>query len=279
MLRSRDEGIPLVSVVTVVRNGVASFRRTAESVWSQTYPAVEYIVIDGGSTDGTRELIESLGDHIDLWISEPDEGISDAFNKGIALARGEVIGLVNSDDWYEPDAVAAAVTALERSGADIAFGKLQYWSGGAPTYLVTGDCGRLEQGMTIGHPTVFARRALYDRVGLFRVDYRQAMDYEWLLRARGCGATFVNVERCLANMETGGIGDRGWRRSLAEVARARAAHLPGADRPFARGAFVAWHTTKGVLRRALDRLGLSAARDAYYRLASDRRVLRARDDD
>ena len=82
-------------------------------MWSQTYPAVEYIVIDGGSTDGTRELIESLGDHIDLWISEPDEGISDAFNKGIALARGEMIGLINSDDWYEPDAVAAAVTALD----------------------------------------------------------------------------------------------------------------------------------------------------------------------
>ena len=113
--RPPGDGYPLVSVVTVVRNGVASFRRTAESVWSQTYPAVEYIVVDGGSTDGTRELIESLGDHIDLWISEPDDGISDAFNKGIALARGEVVGLINSDDWYEPDAVAAAVTALKRS--------------------------------------------------------------------------------------------------------------------------------------------------------------------
>ena len=133
--------------------------------------------------------------------------------------------------------------------------------------------------MTVGHPTVFARRALYDRIGLFRVDYRQAMDYEWLLRARGAGATFVNVQRCLANMETGGRRRPRWRRSLAEVARARATHLPGAGRPLARAAFVGWHTTKGVLRRTLDRLGLSAVRDLYYRLASDRRVVRARDDD
>ena len=133
--------------------------------------------------------------------------------------------------------------------------------------------------MTIGHPTVFARRALYDRVGLFRVDYRQAMDYEWLLRARACRRDVRERPTLPSNMETGGIGDRGWRRSLAEVARARATHLPGADRPLVRAAFVGWHTTKGVLRRTLDRLGLSAVRDLYYRLASDRRVVRARDDE
>jgi glycosyltransferase involved in cell wall biosynthesis len=256
---------PLVSIVTIVRNGAARFARAAESVLSQDYPAIEYIVVDGASTDGTLDVIRRLESRIAVWVSEPDTGISDAFNKGIAFAHGEVVGLLNSDDWYEPGAVSAAVRALEESGADIAHGKLQYWLGSRKTYLVTGDADLLEKGMTIGHPTMFVRRACYERLGLYRHDFRQAMDYEWLLRARLSGARFSFVDRCLANMQDGGTGDQRWRESQKEVARARGIHLPAA-----RGAIPYWSylgpaLVRGTVRRMLDALHLSSARRWYHR--------------
>src|SRR5688500_11046379 len=194
---------PLVSIVTIVRNGAARFARAAESVLAQDYPAIEYIVVDGASTDGTLDVIRRLESRIAVWVSEPDTGISDAFNKGIAFAHGEVVGLLNSDDWYEPGAVSAAVRALKESGADIAHGKLQYWKGSRKTYLVTGDADLLEKGMTIGHPTMFVRRACYERLGLYRHDFRQAMDYEWLLRAKLSGARFCFIDECLATLHDG----------------------------------------------------------------------------
>jgi GT2 family glycosyltransferase len=254
--------------VTIVRNGAAKFARAAESVLGQDYPAIEYIVVDGASTDGTLDVIQRLDGRIAVWVSEPDTGISDAFNKGIALAHGEVVGLLNSDDWYEPEAVSAAVRALERSGADIAHGKLQYWEGTRKTYLVTGDAELLERGMTVGHPTVFVRRACYERLGLYRNNFRQAMDYEWLLRAKMSGARFCFVDQCLANMQNGGLGDQRWRKSQKEVALARGIHLPNA-----RGAIPYWTylcsaLAKGTVRRTLDALKLGAARRWYHRHVS-----------
>ena len=121
-----DTASGLVSVVTVLRNSVATFTRTFDSVSSQDHSSLEYIVVDGGSTDGTLDVLQNNQDRIGLWISEADQGISDAFNKGIALSRGEIIGLINGDDWYEPGAVRAIVAEMQRTGADIACGGLQY---------------------------------------------------------------------------------------------------------------------------------------------------------
>jgi glycosyltransferase involved in cell wall biosynthesis len=257
--------VPLVSIVTVVRNGAASLARAAESVLAQDYPAIEYIVVDGASTDGTLDVIRRLDGRIAVWVSEPDAGISDAFNKGIALAHGEVLGLLNSDDWYEPGAVAAAVRALEADGADIAHGKMQYWEGARKTYLVTGDENLLEKGMTVGHPTMFVRRACYERLGLYRHDFHQAMDYEWLLRAKVSGARFCLVDRCLANMQAGGRGDQRWRESQREVARARGVHLPEARGVVPYWTYVCWAIVKGTIRRMLDSLKLGAVRRWYHR--------------
>jgi glycosyltransferase involved in cell wall biosynthesis len=268
---------PLVSIVTIARNGVTTFERAMQSVLSQEYPRVEYIVIDGGSTDGTLDIIRSRDDRIAVWVSETDAGISDAFNKGIAFARGDIVGILNSDDWYEPGAISAAVHALAESGADIAYGKLQYWQNDRRTYLVTSDASLLERGMTVGHPTVFVRRACYERFGLFRLDFRQAMDYEWLLRAKAGGARFSYVDLCLANMQGGGLGDRHWRQSQVEVARARAIHLPNA-----RGAIPYWTylwlaIAKGTIRRALDMLGMSVVRQWKHRFMSRIRISRLKD--
>lgn len=268
---------PLVSIVTIVRNGVNTFERAMQSVLSQEYPKIEYIVVDGGSTDGTLDTVRSQEDRIAVWVSEPDGGISDAFNKGIAFARGEIVGILNSDDWYEPGAISAAVHALAESGADIAYGKLQYWQNDRRTYLVTSDARLLDRGMTVGHPTVFVRRACYERLGLFRLDFRQAMDYEWLLRAKSGGARFCFVDLCLANMQGGGVGDRHWRKSQCEVARARAIHLPNA-----RGAIHYWSylwlaIAKGTIRRTLDVLGLSVVRRWKHRVMSRAKITRLKD--
>jgi glycosyltransferase involved in cell wall biosynthesis len=250
-----------VSIVTVVRNGAATLRRAAESVLSQDYPGVEYIVIDGGSTDGTLDIIRSLEDRICAWTSGRDAGISDAFNKGIALARGETVGILNSDDWYAAGAVAAAVRELDRTGADIVCGGMQLWAGSTPSWDIRSDPLGLEHTMTIGHPTVFARRSLYERLGLFRLDFRLAMDYEWLLRAHRAGARFAVVEQCLTNMTEGGVGDRRWHFSQLEVARARAMHLRHGRVRIA--ADFAEALVRGVARRVADGIGLRPLRRVY----------------
>jgi glycosyltransferase involved in cell wall biosynthesis len=269
---------PLISVVTVVRNGVGTLPRALDSVFSQDFPDIEYIVVDGQSTDGTLNILQENQNRIALWISEPDLGISDAFNKGIALSRGEIIGLLNSDDWYEPGAIREVVAEMRRTGADIACGRLQYWDGDRRTYLVKSDPAKLERGMTIGHPTVFVRRECYRKHGLFRLDFRLAMDYEWLLRAKAAGAHFAIVDRCLANMQGGGVGDRRWRNSQREVARARALHVRGADNAFAYHAYVVRRVFMGSVRRMLDAAGLGAIRRIHHRWFSPVTVTSTRDD-
>ena len=100
---------PLVSIITVVFNGERFIEKTINSVISQTYKNIEYIIIDGGSTDKTLDIIRQYEDRIDYWISEPDNGIYNAMNKGIKLSRGKLIGLINSDDWYMENAVETVV--------------------------------------------------------------------------------------------------------------------------------------------------------------------------
>jgi glycosyltransferase involved in cell wall biosynthesis len=274
--RPDERARPIVSVVTVVRNGVATLPRTIRSVLSQDRRDIEHIVIDAQSNDGTVELLRSLDREVALWISEPDQGISDAFNKGIGLARGSVVGLLNSDDWYEPKAVRSALEALDTSKADIACGRVQYWAGDFKTYLVASDPSQLARTMTVAHPTVFARMGAYAEWGLFRLDFRLAMDYEWLLRAKTEGARFIAIDQCLANMQGGGVGDRRWRDSQREVARARALHVPGADSPLAYHSYVARSIAKGMVRRGLDFAGLGAVRRWYHRWLSPVRVTASR---
>jgi glycosyltransferase involved in cell wall biosynthesis len=260
---------PAVSVITVVRTGARPFARTAESVLAQDFRGIEYIVVDGGSTDGTLDMVRALGNRVAVWASEPDQGISDAFNKGIALARGEVIGLLNSDDWYEPGAVRAAVEGMRAAGADIGYGSVQCRETAERTFLVHGDHRVLNRRMTISHPAVFVRRDAYERYGLFRLDFHLLMDYEWLLRAKTAGAKFVKVNACLANLEPGGVSDL-WHRSQREAARARAMHL-GKGLVGERAFYLA-ELVRGFTRRILTRLGLWSVRRFYHRYLSPIRI-------
>jgi glycosyltransferase involved in cell wall biosynthesis len=263
---------PRISVVTAVRNGAGTIGRAIASVQAQGLADVEHIVVDGASTDGTLDVLRSYGRDIALWTSEPDRGISDAFNKGIALARGEIVGILNSDDWYEPGALAAVGEAMQDSAVQIVCGSLQYWEGERKTYLSRSDPAFLVRAMHVQHPTAFVRRETYRRLGLFRLDFRLAMDYEWMLRARMAGAPFLVLDRCLANMSAGGVGNRRWRESQREVAKARALHIPTADSAWAYNLYVAGTIGKGLVRRGLDAVGLGICRRAYHRLISPVKV-------
>jgi glycosyltransferase involved in cell wall biosynthesis len=216
-------GLPLVSIITVLYNGDKYLAQTIRSVLDQAYPALEYIIVDGGSTDGSLDIIRQYEDRIDYWVSESDNGISDAFNKGIGLAGGEWIGLINADDWYEKDAVQLAMH--QAGAADVVYGNLQCWENGQPEYLFTANHQLLPLEMALNHPTVFVRKRLYQQWGAFNGAYRVAMDYELLLRFYTWGARFSYVNQCLAHMRLEGVSDRKWVEGYQEVKRAKDQHL------------------------------------------------------
>ncbi len=208
--------------MTITFNSEKTIDRTIDSVAAQTHPAVEYLVIDGGSKDGTRDRLRARSDVIDVWISEPDNGISDAFNKGVAAAHGEYIAIVNSDDWLEPTHLANAVEQLRESGADFVYGDLMLHSpDGAPAYALIGDSeygARVRHAMPqINHPTVVCRRAVYEKYGLFDPQCATAMDYDWLLRGYRIGVRGRYVPGLITHMAMDGVSDRNFARGLAEV--------------------------------------------------------------
>ena len=208
----RPHDQPLVSVVTVCRNAAVLLPRCLASVSAQTYPWIEHIVIDGASTDGTQALLErSTG--LAGWVSEADAGISDAFNKGLALCRGSVIGILNADDEYLPETVARAVDALAAdAGAGFVFGDCDFTIDGQVVLHRDGDPAYhrvIDREMPVlNHPTVFVRQAVYARHGLFRTDLALAMDYDLLLRFHRAGVRGTRVTRTLARMALGGITSR-----------------------------------------------------------------------
>jgi len=134
-LKSRH-GRPLIGVITVVLNGWGRIEKTIESISQQDYENRQYTIIDGGSTDGTLDILKKHDIQINRWISEPDRGISDAFNKGIRLAKGGLIGILNAGDWYEPNALQTIVDAYRaHPEADVFCGGLRFWEGGQPTIV------------------------------------------------------------------------------------------------------------------------------------------------
>lgn len=211
-----------MTIVTVAFNSAATLARTIDSVAAQTYVPIEYIIIDGGSSDGTLDLIHRRGADIDLWISEPDKGISDAFNKGIALASGEFIALVNSDDWLEPDQMRKAVEALQRTRADFVFGNMKvHGADGTEQFELKGDPEyrtRIRHTMPdLNHPSMVCRREAYERHGLYDTDLRVAMDYEWLLRAHIGGAKGMYVPELTSHMGDGGVSNHNIRIAFEET--------------------------------------------------------------
>lgn len=211
-----------ISIITVVYNGAATVRDTIESVLAQDYANVEYIIIDGSSRDATVEIVMSYGGRISRFVSEPDAGIYDAMNKGIGLATGEVIGLLNADDMYASGSVLSEVMSkFESDAADAVYGDLLYvdeldpkvvrrnWRAGAYR------AGHFLSGWMPPHPTFFIRRKWYEKYGGFRLDMGTAADYELMLRmAHKYEAKLSYVQNVLVHMRMGGASNQNLKNRL-----------------------------------------------------------------
>ena len=223
---------PLISIVTAVRNARATVGDTIASVRDQTFRHREHIVVDGASTDGTLDIIRAHGAALAGWSSEPDAGIADAMNKGLARARGRYVLFLHADDYLtDPDALARAAPALA-SGADIyAFDILFEGAAGTVRRRPRGRSWRLMFKTQFWHQGTLCRRDLFERIGGFDRRYAIAMDYEFFLRAVRLGASVERVPEVLAVMRDTGISSRrDWptlRRRFAEERAIHRQHCPG----------------------------------------------------
>ena len=187
-------------------NSRSTIEQTIESVLAQKDKNVEYIIVDGGSTDGTLEIINKYKNVIDIIISEPDNGIYDAMNKGISLTQGDVIGIINSDDWYEQGTFKRVREAFSVSDADVVYGKMNLINeNGDSQLLIPTNIEKLRYEMEIPHSTVFIKKNTYEKYGLFSLEYKIAADYELMLRYYSKGAEFVYLNEVLANFRLGGM--------------------------------------------------------------------------
>lgn len=195
-----------ISIITVCLNSEKTIEKTIQSVLSQEYNDFEYIIIDGKSTDKTLEIVKKYTDSISIVVSEPDQGIYDAINKGIALANGDIIGIINSDDWYEPGVFDIVNKCFMESDAEVIYGNLHVINDdGYERMLVPTDIKKIWYEMEIPHPTVFVRREVYKKYGIFSLKYKIASDYELMLRFYSSGVKFVYLNQALANFRMSGI--------------------------------------------------------------------------
>lgn len=222
---NEDGNLPLVSIVTACLDSHAYLDETIDSVAKQTYPNIEYIVIDGGSSDGTVEIISKNENVISRWISEPDNGQSDGLCKGFAMAKGEIFGWINSDDKYPPDAVQIAMSAMMDGGTDVVYGNrvLINSSGNrvgerrlSPFLPFFSRKGVLYGGFGIYQPAAFWTREMYERVGGLDPSYQFCMDTELIARFIIAGATFKFLRRDLVHFR---IHSASKTSSIPEVAR------------------------------------------------------------
>ncbi|WP_213804546.1 glycosyltransferase family 2 protein [Granulicella sp. dw_53] len=200
---------PLVSIITAVFNGSDSITNCIESVLNQDYPRIEHIILDGGSTDGTVEILHSYGDRVSLWISEPDSGVYDAWNKGLKLARGEWIAFLGADDFYLAGAISTYMQlANEHPTAEFltSRARLDHPTGYSPIFGGPWQWPRFSTAMSTIHVGVMHRRSLFERYGNFDTSYRIAADYEFLLRAReNLQSAFTPATTVV--MRAGGLSD------------------------------------------------------------------------
>ena len=224
-----------ISLVTICWNAEKTLRRAVSSVLAQTRLPDEYLFVDGGSTDGTLELLSELcatlkKSGVKAWVipqkrNPGEEGIPSAWNQGIEKVTGDVIGLLNSDDWYEPQALASVEKAFAaHGGAGMVSAAVRFVAPGTGKEIKVfrnAPSWQLAYRMTVPHPGLFVKRSTYDTVGLYDTGYRISADYDFVWRCRKAGVAMTAVDEPLVNMELGGTANRSRalaRRETLEIA-------------------------------------------------------------
>lgn len=200
-----------ISIVTVSYNAAATIKDTIESVLSQEDIELEYLIVDGESKDDTVTIVESFGDQIHQFISEPDKGIYDGMNKGVAMATGDVIGILNADDMYADEKVLKDILTQFDSGVDAVYADLVYVDE-KDTSKVTRRWvskpykeGAFKKGWMPPHPTFFVKREVYEKYGNYTMKLRSAADYEFMLRViHKHKISLAYLNRVIVRMRVGG---------------------------------------------------------------------------
>lgn len=220
--------IPELTIVTIVKNSATTLEQTIQSVISQKNELIEYIIIDGGSTDGSIDLVRKYSGRIDHWVSEPDNGISEAFNKGIRLASGKYIGILNADDFYEPGALGIVLDAIrQHPESGIFHGSIRYHDPKAQDlqHIEHPNVEEIQKYMSVFHPAMFVSKQAYGTIGPYSEEYRLAMDSEWVHRAVRAGERFHRLDYVIANMRLHGLSHRQLTGSLREFRRSALMHF------------------------------------------------------
>lgn len=204
-----------VSIITVCYNSEKTIRKTIESVLNQTYKNIEYIIVDGASKDGTLDIINEYREAFEkrlIVVSEPDDGIYYAMNKGIKISTGDLIGIINSDDWYEEDAVEKIIkNYIEKheSEYEVYYGMTGIIKEGALITVSKSSHENLENEM-ISHPSCFVTKSSYDKYGGFNTKYSSVADYDLMLRYKRSNIIrFIPVDEHIANFSMGGMCSTG----------------------------------------------------------------------
>ena len=202
-----------ISIITVVFNNEATIRQAIESVLSQSYPEIEYLIIDGNSKDKTVSIIEEYKNNLSYFISETDKGLYDAMNKGLRAATGDVIGILNSDDLYQDNNVIANVMAhfIADTALEIVYGDLVYVKKEEVDQVVRNWKSKkyylkfFDDGNVPPHPSLFLKNTVYQKVGLFNLEYKLAADYEFMFRVfKKNNFKSKYIKRLIVKMRLGG---------------------------------------------------------------------------
>jgi glycosyltransferase involved in cell wall biosynthesis len=209
-----------ISLITVTRNAQKTLGRCIESVIAQNYTNIEYIIIDGASTDDTLQIISQYKQYINYFVSEPDLGIYDAMNKGITIATGNIIGILNADDFFSyNDILSNVAEAFATQNNDALYGNLDYvnpngdilrkWIAGAYKY------GMFNWGWMPPHPTFYCKRSLFESLGLYNLEYGTAADYELMLRFIHLNKVNVfYLNKLMVKMVVGGTSNKSYTNRL-----------------------------------------------------------------
>ena len=210
---------PKISIITITYNSEKTLEETIKSVLSQKYDNLEYLIIDGGSRDKTMDIVEKYRSKIDFVVSEPDNGISDAFNKGIWNATGEIIGIINSDDILLPGALKALFEAYEE-GVDVYRGNTVVWNDTNDVKTRVRPAMKFKLSKPVGnvcHQSTFICKRCYESFGAYNVSFKYMMDADVLYRFSRAGVRFKYVDYDMALFRLGGVTSSNYKKKLSEI--------------------------------------------------------------